>query len=197
MPRNTRYSPEVRERAVRMVARASGRVPLGVGGLHLDRRQARHDARDAPDLGPPGPGRRGPSARAHHRRAPEAEGPREGGQRAPAGQRNIEGRLDFLRDRARRSNRRSSPLHRFSEGSLGSRADLHHAAVRFPHLLRRQAPAAVCPQGPRRGAQARDRPGPRREPRRLWGRQGLDPDEAGGPPGRPLHGRAPHEGPAT
>ena len=31
------------------------------------------------------------------------EGPREGGQGAPAGQRNIEGRLDLLRDRARRS----------------------------------------------------------------------------------------------
>jgi transposase len=26
---------------------------LGVGRLHVDQRQARHDARDAPDLGPP------------------------------------------------------------------------------------------------------------------------------------------------
>ena len=58
-----------------------------------------------------------------HRRAPEAEGPREGDQRAPPGERDPEGRLDFLRDRARRNSigqrknlRKSLSRHHISEG---------------------------------------------------------------------------------
>jgi transposase len=74
------------------------------------------------------------------------------------------------------------PLHRFTKESMGSRADLHHLAIRFPDLLRGQATAALCPQGSRRGTQARDQPGPPGEPRRLRRRQGLDPDESRGPP---------------
>ena len=103
MPRTNRYSPEVRERAVRMVAEHRDEYPsewaaftsisakLGMTPETLRTwvRRAQVDE--------------GLAAGAEHRRAPEAEGPREGGQGAPAGQRNIEGRLDFLRDRARRS----------------------------------------------------------------------------------------------
>ena len=37
MPRTSRFSPEVRERAVRLVREHQGEHPLAVGGDHLDR----------------------------------------------------------------------------------------------------------------------------------------------------------------
>ena len=41
MARPSKYSPEVRERAVRMVFEHAGRAPVAVGGDSIGRREAR------------------------------------------------------------------------------------------------------------------------------------------------------------
>ena len=71
MGRPIMYSPEVRERAVRLVSvnrpgkpgtvhRASGGAPLGVGGDLFDRGEVRLFVGDAAQVGPPG--RAGPGS---------------------------------------------------------------------------------------------------------------------------------------
>ena len=103
MPRNP-YSPEVRERAVRMCFDHRPEYPSEWAAMTAHRGQARHDARDAADVGPSGRDRRRQRAGLttdERERMKELE---KENQRAPSSQRDPEGRLDFLRDRARRSN---------------------------------------------------------------------------------------------
>ena len=57
-----RFSPEVRERAVRMVLRAPRRARLAVGGDRVDRGQDRLHGGDAAQLGAPGRARPGQAA---------------------------------------------------------------------------------------------------------------------------------------
>ena len=100
--RNQHYPPELRERAVRMVAEvtpnydsqwaAIGAVAqkLGVG-----------TARDGAQVGPPGRGRRRPAAGRHQRRVGRDQAAQARGRRAAPGQRNPQGGFCFLRGRAR------------------------------------------------------------------------------------------------
>ena len=62
----------------------------------------------------------------------------------------------------------------------GGRADLPGPAGRPPELLRGEGSSALGPEPQRRRAGARDPPGVRREPLRVWGRQALAPAAAGG-----------------
>ena len=55
MPRTTRYSPEVRERAVRMVVEHLDEYPSEWAAMTSVARQAGHDARDPCGSGSVGP----------------------------------------------------------------------------------------------------------------------------------------------
>ena len=79
-------------------------LPVRVGHLHRHRETVRDVTRNTQDLGPPRPSRSWHSGRSHNRRACSLEGPRTREPRPAARERDLEGRLDFLRDRARRSN---------------------------------------------------------------------------------------------
>ena len=172
MPRKSPYPPEVRERAVKMFVEHRDEYPSEWAAMTSVGRQARHDGRDAAVLGPPGrrstTGRRPGLTTDERQRLKDLE---KENRRAPAGQRDLEGRVDFLRDRARRSNRRGSALHRRpAQGPMGSRADLQGPAVRSRHLLRRQAPGRPAARRIRDEAlEARDRPGLHAENRGVYG----------------------------
>ena len=58
-----KFSPEVRERAVRMVLEHRGRARLAVGGDRLDRGEDRLHGGDAANVGAAGRARPGPAAR--------------------------------------------------------------------------------------------------------------------------------------
>ncbi len=161
---------------------STARVPPRVGRHHLGRRQARHDAPRRCGLGAPGPDRRRAPPGTHHRRAPAAQGAREGGPRAPARQRDIEGRVDFLRDRARRSNEEvvryiDSRKDRWGVEPICKALQFapatYYAARSRPPCARRVRDEALKPEIHRVYDENR---------RRLRRRQGLDPAEPGGYP---------------
>ena len=104
MSRNTRYSPELRERAVRMAIEKRADYPSEWATFTGVAKLFGMSPGNTQDLGPPRPGRSWHSGRSHHRRACSLEGPRAREPRPAARERDLEGRLDFLRDRARRSN---------------------------------------------------------------------------------------------
>jgi hypothetical protein len=62
MNKPKRYSPEVRERAVRMVFEHEREHGVAVGGDHIDLGEDRVLGRGAQELGPAGGARRGASA---------------------------------------------------------------------------------------------------------------------------------------
>ena len=63
MRKSPKFSPEVQERAVRMVFRRQGPVPVAMGGDRVDRRQDRLHGRDAAQVGAPGRARQRRAAR--------------------------------------------------------------------------------------------------------------------------------------
>ena len=143
MPRNTPYSPEVRERAVRMYLehrseyRSEWATMTSIAGkLGMTAETLRHWVRRYEIDGGMRPG----LSTDERRRLARA---RKGEPRAPPGERDLEGGVGFFRGRARRSSKRSRFLRRPAEGSIRSRADLCGVAVRSVHLLRGEMPPAI------------------------------------------------------
>ena len=88
MGRPNRYSPEVRERAVRMVFEHAEGVRLPVEGDGLDRVEDRLYGRDVAEVGPAGRARYEAARRADHGREAADEGTGAGGSRAEADERD-------------------------------------------------------------------------------------------------------------
>ena len=148
MTKTTRYSPEVRERAVRLVQEHAAGAPLAVGGDHVDRREDRLYGGDAPPLGASGRAGCGPAARADDGRAGS-------GSRSWSGRiASSAARTRFCGRRRRISPRRSSTaagrdggVHRRPPGGVRSRADLRGAADRSVDLLRAEGAGRPIPRG--------------------------------------------------
>jgi len=82
----------------------SARATRPSGPVSAESRNCSAFTRDAPDLGSKGLGRSRHSSRSHQRRTLPPQGARTRGARSAPSGRDPKGRLDFLRNRARRSN---------------------------------------------------------------------------------------------
>ena len=190
------YPPEVRERAVRMVFDHQGEYPsqwkaiesiaakLAINHETLRQwvRRAETDAGERPGL-----------TTDERARMKEL---REGELRAAPGQRDLEGGLGFLRGGARPATAEivafiDEHRDRFGVEPICRVLSEHGCQDRPEHLLGGQEAPTVGPLRARRVAEGRDPPGLGRQPRGLWGRQGLDPAQPRGHPRGPLHRRAP------
>lgn len=74
MARPGKYSPEVRDRAVRMVARAWSGASVAVVRDHLDRQQVRLHGGDVAEVGSPGRARQRSAWRSNNGRAAAVQG---------------------------------------------------------------------------------------------------------------------------
>ena len=129
-------------------------------------RPARHRPRVAPQVGPPGRDRPRPARRHHQRGRPAHRRAGAGGPRAAAGQRDPQERIGFLRGGARppiEAMTRYIDAHRDIFG-VEPICQVLEVAPSTYYAARSRPPSARAVRG--RGAEARDRPGPRRELRR-------------------------------
>ena len=146
MARPSRFSPEVRERAVRMVFEHAQDARVAVGGDHLDRREDRVRGRDAAQLGAAGRAGRRPAARADDGRAGAAQAARARERRAAARERDPAAGVGVFREGgARPPSEVMVALHRRPPGDVRGRADLRGPADRPVAVRRAQGPGARSP----------------------------------------------------
>jgi transposase len=188
------YPPEVRERAVRMVFDHQGeyssqwkaiesiaaKLSINHETLRIWVRRAETDAGERPGL-------------TTDERAQIHELQKEVKELRRANE--ILNQRPFSSGRSSTADSRDSGLHRRPPRPLRGRADLpgaHRARSQDcpQHLLGSEEAAAEYPSRARRRAPGRDHPGPRREPRRLWDGQSLDPAQPRRHQGGSLHRRA-------
>ena len=74
MRKSPKFSPEVMDRAVRMVFDAKDQYPSQWAAIEIDRRQDRLHSRDAAQVGAPGRARQRRTARPDHRRTAAHQG---------------------------------------------------------------------------------------------------------------------------
>ena len=182
-----RYPPELRERAVRMVAEIRDQHESEWAAMSEVSRVARgRHGRDGAQVGAPGRGRCRVASGDDDRGVRGAEAAEAGERRTQARQRDSEDGVGFLRGRTRPA----TPLiarfiaehqgHR--DGPDGLRWGVESICAQLTELGVQIAPstyyehvdrAAQPPPGPRRGPQGRDRAGARRQLRGLRGPQGV------------------------
>ena len=155
MGRPSKYSPELRERAVRMVFDHTAEHPSQWAAIRSVGEKLGMRTEVVAPLGAAGRARYRPASGPDHRRARGAEATPARNRRTETRQRDpAEGGGVFRPGGARPPSEVMVALHRSASGHLRSRADLRGAADRSVHVFPAEGAAAGSDDGGRRGRSA-------------------------------------------